>query len=300
MSAPADAGPSVLTAGFLALDAVRHNGRVTHHAGGTAANVAANLASLGWRAAVAGLIGEDGPGRLVRRDLERAGVDTGVLEMAADAETPVVIEEVRNGRHTFAFTCPECERRSARSRPPRRENVAEATADVFFFDRTSVAALELARVARGDGALVVFEPSSRGGDGQRADALALAHVVKLSADNLPELDGEILATRAGQLQVVTDAAKGLRWRIGAGVWQSQHAFPVRLVDSCGAGDWLTAGLIAQLPKPSELGDLVHVARALEFGQALAAHSCTRIGAAGLRAPRPGRPHRDACPTCARL
>lgn len=298
-------GPrSVLTVGFIALDAVRHEGAVVHHAGGTAANVAANLSTIGWNASTAGLIGQDGPGRLIVRDLQTAGVSTDSIELAAEIDTPVVIEDLARGRHKFRFTCPDCGRRGGRSRPPQATEIEAIiqripNADVFFFDRVSPTALDLVAALREAGALIVFEPSSGGRETQRAEALGLADVVKISTDALPMLHEEILRARAGQLQIVTDAARGLRWRLGRDRWREQAAYSVKLVDSCGAGDWLTTGLIDQLPTDRGRWNTGTLDRAIAFGQALAAHSCTRVGAAGLRSARPSRPGRGACPVCAR-
>src|SRR4051812_27351844 len=44
---------------------------------GGAGNVAANLSALSSKVAVLGLLGDDEPGRTLRSDLERRGVDTG-------------------------------------------------------------------------------------------------------------------------------------------------------------------------------------------------------------------------------
>jgi len=45
-------------------------------AGGTAGNVAANLAYFGWKARIAGLIGRDDAGRIASHDLSDGSVST--------------------------------------------------------------------------------------------------------------------------------------------------------------------------------------------------------------------------------
>lgn len=60
---------SVLASGFVALDIVCSDQNVWMCAGGTAGNVAANLAYFGWKARIAGLIGHDDVGHIVRRNL---------------------------------------------------------------------------------------------------------------------------------------------------------------------------------------------------------------------------------------
>jgi D-glycero-beta-D-manno-heptose-7-phosphate kinase len=56
---------------------------------GAAANPAANIAALGGQAALIGVVGADGPGRRLRDELARAGVDGAGLVEAADRITAI-------------------------------------------------------------------------------------------------------------------------------------------------------------------------------------------------------------------
>jgi len=67
---------SILASGFVALDVVRSDQGVWMRAGGTAGNVAANLAYFGWKARIAGLIGRDDAGRIASHDLSDGSVST--------------------------------------------------------------------------------------------------------------------------------------------------------------------------------------------------------------------------------
>src|SRR4051812_34571458 len=99
--------PTVLTAGFVALDAVLTNDQATHRAGGTAGNVAANLGFLGWNAQVLARVGADPAGRAVVDDLLAADVNTEALTLDAAVATPFVVHRVASGRdHRFHFKCP--------------------------------------------------------------------------------------------------------------------------------------------------------------------------------------------------
>ena len=128
---------SVLTSGFVALDVVRSDQHVWMRAGGTAGNVAANLAYFGWKARIAGLIGRDEAGRIVSRDLSDAGVDTSDLYQHDEVGTPLILHEINGKSHRFKFGCSVCGRPYHRYRPLAPAKVSkllrcERLADVFF------------------------------------------------------------------------------------------------------------------------------------------------------------------------
>ncbi|RMF88089.1 MAG: bifunctional D-glycero-beta-D-manno-heptose-7-phosphate kinase/D-glycero-beta-D-manno-heptose 1-phosphate adenylyltransferase HldE [Nitrospirae bacterium] len=63
--------------------------RSRHHAVGGAGNVAANLAALGCRAGIGSVVGEDGPARTLRAELEALGVDGRALVVDRERPTPL-------------------------------------------------------------------------------------------------------------------------------------------------------------------------------------------------------------------
>jgi fructokinase len=155
----------VFASGFVALDVVRRDKGVWMRAGGTAGNIAANLAYFGWKASIAGLIGRDEAGRIVSRDLSDAGVDSADLYQHGEVGTPLVLHEVNAKSHRFKFGCSVCGRPYYRYRPLAPPKVSkllssERLADVFFFDRPGAAALALAEAHAKASRLVVYEPSS--------------------------------------------------------------------------------------------------------------------------------------------
>jgi fructokinase len=278
--------PCVVSTGYSALDVVWHDGRIEHAAGGTAANVAANLSYLGWNAAVVALLGRDAAGGRVVSELRRAGVAVERIDRRDDVATPVVIHEITSPRHIFRFACPRCGRKLPRYRPypqnaARRLFAGGEVPDVFFFDRASAAALAMAEKCRSDGGLVVFEPSAPGHADLVRRALEVAQLVKVSGERAARLDNGILAPRRGQVQVVTDR-EGARFRLPPGRWTLVTGYSVDVVDTGGAGDWMTAGLLNALPslRPGEFtADALAIA--LSTAQALAALSCKFVGARGL-------------------
>ncbi len=274
--------------GYCTLDIIRQNGRVSHSAGGTAANVAANLAYLGWSSALVARCGNDAPARRILRDLRNGNVAIDLVERDHEVETPVILHDVRPPFHRFLFGCPECGRKFPRYRPISTSHLnakfleaKHPTPAVFFFDRASASSILLAEEMHGRGALIVFEPSSRGVTERTLRAAQTAHVVKLSHERRKVLDQAVLSARPGQLQIETLGASGLRYRMGSGRWKRLPARPTTVTDSGGAGDWFTAGFLTHLAPLCSIKSTSLVEAALHRAQAVAALSCRVVGARTL-------------------
>jgi fructokinase len=161
-------------------------------------------------------------------------------------------------------------------------------ADVFYFDRTSRGAVEFARHANENGCLVVFEPSSGSEPALLAEALKVAHIVKIASDRL-EGNERVLGAEEPLLLVETQGSNGLRFKHrrakGSGRWKRVAAFThSAVVDTAGAGDWCTAGIISRLG-PLGVDGFANassddVISALRLGQAMAAWTCQFHGARG--------------------
>src|SRR5690349_12502006 len=74
----------LVAAGFLALDVVfgLEDAAPQFYAGGTSGNIATGLAYLGWNSLPIGRLADDVAGDVVRKDLERWGVETRLLGLA--------------------------------------------------------------------------------------------------------------------------------------------------------------------------------------------------------------------------
>jgi fructokinase len=292
---------TVFGAGLITLDIIiqqQEAPNIAHAAGGTCGNVIAALAYLGWDTTPVGRLGDDAAGDAIRQEFSRLGVSAHQLtkEDAFDSARIVqFIVERRNGiQHRFGFSCPTCGNPFSRFRPPTLEQAETVLAkkeapDVFFFDRVSAAILAMASEFRNRGALIYFEPSGIGRPAEFAKALAVAHVVKYSADRMHGVPTALRSFKGQRLEIETQGARGLRFRwLGDGItqsWHTQPAFKVRtLRDAAGAGDWCTAGFLYQLDwkKGREFDELGEdeLGPALMFGQALAALNCQHVGARG--------------------
>lgn len=294
--------PKVFGTGFIALDLVvgpDPESPPRAWAGGTCGNVLSILAYLGWRAYPIARMNEDVASEHVRTDMRRWGVHLDWAECAPTAHTPMVVQEIRRGQdgktdHRFSWSCPHC----GRWLPPFKAITADAAegvkpalrgASVFFMDRLSRGTLALAATASESGALVVFEPSGKSDDRLLAEAVGLAHVIKYADQRLAGVPKAMTKESAGLLEIQTLGHRGLRYRHRLGQrpprWMHLKAIPApRIADTCGAGDWCTAGLISVAAAGGQEGFRRKgprgVRSALRYGQALAAWNCGFEGARG--------------------
>ena len=296
-------GPVALGTGLIALDIVvtdRSGVDLRYWAGGTCGNVLTILAYLGWRTYPAVTLGEDVAAALVLEDLKRFGVNVRFLKRSTARRTPMVVERIRTRgygapRHRFVWTCPNCGAwlpgyQALLAIEARKITKIIPTPTVFFFDRVSRGALDLARASAGRGALIVFEPSSIRDERLFHEAVALSHIVKYSQERSGNLR-ETASYRSPSLEIETLGSEGLRYRVRDGLktpsrWREMQAYPVQdLRDTAGAGDWCTAGILHALAtrRATGLKELKEeeIEDALRLGQALAAVKCRYEGPRGV-------------------
>jgi fructokinase len=287
----------IVGTGLFALDVlIRLDGSaVAPRLGGSAGNILSILAALGWRAIPVGSVGDDAAGAAVRRDFASVHAESRFLNTSRRCRTPVIyqhqLDRQHSRTHRFSFVCPSCGTRREpsciddRSYESLRSDLPPT--DVYFFDRPSQLAVELAEHYAEAGALVLFEPSSTGKDRDLfGRAMRSANIVKYSDDRLPELDDADL--RDGAVEIQTLGPDGLRFRAPSldRRWLHLGGYDLPVIgDTSGAGDWCTAGLIFELFKrpaaPAARVDYNALTRALSFGQALSTLNCMTEGARGL-------------------
>ncbi|MBI4446315.1 MAG: carbohydrate kinase [Acidobacteria bacterium] len=294
--------PSVVGTGLIALDVVIEEKTKREPwlwTGGTCGNVLAILSYLGWEAFPVARLNGDAASRCVEEDLSRWGVRLDHAKTNPGARTPIVVHRITKTSaglpsHRFSWTCPNCGAWLPGYQPVRASAAERIiphlrTPKVFFLDRVSRGALELARACIAKGALVFFEPAGFGEPRLFKEALVLAHILKYSHERIRSFQG-MGEGKGPLLEIETLGAEGLRYRsriTGASTdgWERLEAFEViELRDAAGAGDWCTAGIIHRLGQRG-LGGLMkashfQLADALRFGQALAAWNCRYSGARG--------------------
>jgi pfkB family carbohydrate kinase len=301
--------PAAFGTGLLALDVI-FSADATRAplfaAGGTCGNVLAALSYLGWQAFPVARMNGDAASRMVRADLTRWDVSLDFAALKPGVETPIVVQRnkwLRDGSpsHRFSLTCPTCGSWFPSFRPVTSnaaEEVAEAISGaapsgfaprVFFFDRVSRGALVLAKALAEQGAVIVFEPTGISDPGLFSEACTVAHILKYSHQRLPQLASGARLRHNVLLEIETLGGKGLRFRSrvsASGKWQALAAvIAPRLLDTAGAGDWCTAGLLSVLAGKGaaslESARQADIEGALRFGQAAAALACGYEGARGV-------------------
>jgi fructokinase len=278
---------SLVASGYFAVDLISMSSTFKASPGGTATNVASGLASLGWASSLAGSVGDDPAGQFLSRVLSNQGVQTRWLKQEDGWSTPVLIQEPRGNDHRWLFTCPHCGERFARYRPPNVEDAAQVIESLtppsaFFFDRTSRFSLTLAKEWSARGTLIVFEPSTPGRPELFDRAVQVSSIVKFSSGRSTEFEARVEGAKAALVK--TQGQEGLDFKtFGDERWHHLGAPRLeRIVDTAGAGDWTTVGLVAGLFQSGAfehrtLSDAASLAKALDSGQALAAMSCEWSG-----------------------
>lgn len=296
------ASPVVVGTGLVALDLVivqGETGPARAWAGGTCGNVLTILSNLGWDAFPIARLGNDHASELVAADLSRWGVRLDFVKTAPAAFAPIIVQLIKNKggspTHRFLWSCPHCGKHLPSYRPVTVDAmegvlVELAHPQVCFLDRVSRAAINLAEWAVQKGALVVFEPSGKCDSKLFSQALKLAHVLKYSSERYGELDAVKDSSSTVLLEIQTAGVDGLRFKNRLPLARSRDWIHLpairatRLVDSCGAGDWTTAGLIAKVCCQGLAGlldlDFQLLLESLVYGQTLSAWNCGFEGARG--------------------
>ncbi|WNV74006.1 PfkB family carbohydrate kinase [Geodermatophilus sp. DSM 44513] len=254
--------------------------------GGAGANVAVHLAALGVPVTLAGCVGDDAAGAALTGELAAAGV-TPAVRTVPGAATGTIVSLVEPGGQRSMLADRGANLALAASDVPRpaRGGHLHVSGYTLFAPGPRAAALAALAAARAAGCTVSVDPASTGplaahGVERWLADTAAATLVLPNADEARLLTGcadpaaaaRALAARH-PVAVVTLGADGALWA-DAGRVVHRPAHPVAVVDTTGAGDAFTAGLLsAWLAAPD--GD---PAAALDAGLAQAATVVTHPGA----------------------
>jgi fructokinase len=297
---------SVMTAGLISLDQIHVPGRrgKMFATGGSCGNVSANLAALGCEVYPLSVLGLDWQGEHVVNELRSLGARMDFLTRRGDVRTPIVIHrifgETGDGPdHDFLFVDPE-----TLAPLPRFQSVDQLAIDcvrgsgivpsVFYLDRASPELLDAARWVKARSARVIFEPLGIDDIALFRAIDGLADIVKYASHCLMDRNGNPLVDVKAPIEIQTLGAAeirvGFRQQAQAqgGVltrdWHHLPALPVkRLLDSAGAGDAVSTGLVwALVHEPHDGTSESHtVLRGLDQGRRLASLNCGYYGARGV-------------------
>jgi fructokinase len=277
--------------GFATLDRIYTptRNRPIEALGGSCANVLVSLAMLGHRVAPIFNLGSDQTGTFLLKEMQRAGCVTQFVYCEPDEESPITVEylDIQLARHAFSSTCPETHRQLPSYRPIAESNADEAkgairAASVFYVDRLSSTTLLAMEEASHAGAIVLFEPNSLKDWSLFRKALPFIDILKTSEDTRSEMDTQTFETPS--YFITTRGSEGLTLEANTHKVTLPSMAAPRLVDTCGAGDMVTTGLIHALMNVGAtrrsicLNDLYS---GLVMGQWLAALNCAFVGARGV-------------------
>jgi fructokinase len=271
------------------------------YSGGAPANTASALGRLGANVAMLGSVGADYFGEFLKKELDRCGVDTRCVQFLKDRPTAVVFVSLDSQKvphfHSFgegvAYNY---------FRADKKALGLISGSKIFHFSsvsliqdpyrREAMKALESAREA---GVWVSFDPnirlhlfkSEKSARDLIGKALPYAQILKLGEEEFRFLFGDAdperacakLARNGAELILITEGEKGSTFYF-KGTLQRVDAFPVKTVDSTGAGDAFIGGILSRLAAYEKMSDISpeEMREIVRFGSAVAAISTTKRGA----------------------
>ncbi|MFH9825507.1 carbohydrate kinase [Streptomyces bobili] len=269
--------------------------------GGGPANTAVALARLGTRARFLARLSGDVFGRLFRAHLEASGVDLADAVPAAEPSTLAVAELDAAGQAAFSFHAQNTAdwqwTSGELARADLSETVCVHTGSLALVREPGGAVLEEFLATAAPRATISIDPNVRPllvrPDAYRARLArwcALADILRLSEDDLelllpgtpPEQACDLWHAAGVRLVVITLGAGGALASLD-GERLLVPAVATRVVDTVGAGDSFTAGLLHHLGARGLLGGrltdlgLDEVAQACRFATRVAALTCSVAG-----------------------
>ncbi|MFG3514381.1 carbohydrate kinase family protein [Streptomyces bobili] len=269
--------------------------------GGGPANTAVALARLGTRARFLARLSGDVFGRLFRAHLEASGVDLADAVPAAEPSTLAVAELDAAGQAAFSFHAQNTAdwqwTSGELARADLSETVCVHTGSLALVREPGGAVLEEFLATAAPRATISIDPNVRPllvhPDAYRARLArwcALADILRLSEDDLelllpgtpPEQACDLWHAAGVRLVVITLGAGGALASLD-GERLLVPAVATRVVDTVGAGDSFTAGLLHHLGARGLLGGrltdlgLDEVVQACRFATRVAALTCSVAG-----------------------
>lgn len=284
--------------GLVALDVVISNDiekPTQFYAGGSCGNVLTILSYMGWDSYPIARLSNNVASDLLIQDLKKWKVNEDLLTCTGDGSTPIIIHRIlkdKNGfsKHRFEFRNPEDGKYLPSYKPCLSKSVQDIlqkspVPKVFYFDRINRAALDLAKAHKDNGAIIFFEPSSIKDEKGFKKCLEVADIVKFSEDRIPNY-AVVFPKGQALIEIQTLGKKGLKYRKkNSAKWSDVQGYTVEdVIDTAGAGDWCTAGIISTIFSGRYSLESIsesQLEESLRFGQILSAINCTFEGARGL-------------------
>jgi fructokinase len=292
--------PSILGIGFSCLDIIKTQNKEMFLPGGTCANVLAVLSSLNWNSTLLKSSYNDKWSEYIDLKLTELGMTIHNYN-SLHKNTPRVVQITDNNKHSFLTKCPICNRKLINIITPSvnkiasDENIDFSKFDILFYDRVSESSKYLSSFAKKYGKWTFYEPNGYRLYSQLLNNISKANIVKFSSERIPlEIANKIIYDlnslgKSTKLIIVTGAEKGVNYSCSTNhIFSDFRIVKIKpfsdVIDSSGAGDWLTAGFIYEFIKnhkqvTNDIDDDV-IITSIKYGHKLSKIGCSSIGALG--------------------
>ncbi len=291
---------NVLGTGFSGLDIIKNNNEDIYLPGGTCANVLSVLSSLGWESNLIKAKYQDDWNEYVESKLKELGVNI-INYKNSRKNTPRVVQVTKNEKHHFFTTCPLCKRKLINLDLPLEKHLVNLerlfyNLDVLYYDRISYGIKALVTQAQNNNIWSVYEPNTGRSYKHLLDNISEANIVKFSSERIflsiaNKLKKDLVSIDSHtKIIIITHGKKGITFSVRQqnalfSEWEEIEADNIEnIIDTSGAGDWLTAGFInnfiKEYPKVTNDINASDVISALRSAQSLSKICCSSIGALG--------------------
>lgn len=280
--------------GLVALDIIyrQDDKQPNFLAGGSCGNVLTILSYMGWDSYPIVRLGDDVEGKRIVEDMKKWKVKTKFIQTELKTNSPRIIERIFSGenpKHRFFIKCehgnwlPRNKSFLLKSFEHIQNQIPKA--DIFYFDRATPSAYEIALHLKKQGAIIVFEPPKFLPDDKTfLKCIKITDILKHCYDQISDTEQSNIHI---PLEIQTKGKEGLQYKakfLMQKNWKKLSAIPTdNLTDAAGSGDWLTAGFIHIMRSHKSLEQVTEqkLEYALNFGQTLASLNCNYVGARGI-------------------
>lgn len=287
----------IMGAGLSCIDIIKQeNQNDIISIGGTAANVASILSLIGMKVSFLQANYLLKQGDWLNEELEKRGMDIFYFNKF-NLSAPRIIENLRNGEHSFTTKCPKCGKKTNEIKLPRVANVKQiydhlGQQNLFYYDRISEGINWL--INNNDTGWNFYEPNSIRVYDTLFNNIKNADIVKISAERIPQSYIEKIKNDFSmcktKLFIITLGEKGIKYIYknngNVSPWNYIGVKKEKdIVDNAGAGDWLTASFLyyflQEYPYRVESIEKKVIEKAFNVAKKVAAYSCYFCGAQGV-------------------